>query len=332
MSDQSDRTFSADFRRFFLRGLVVLLPSVLTLWIVVKAYQFVDTTIAEPINRGVRLTMNNAARYWEPLRDGFDPSDARIDAVLAERELATRRAAPSRDAIRAELRQQKIDEWWAERWYMNLIGLGIAIVGVYTAGRLLGGFFGRRIYRRLESVITTLPVFKQVYPYVKQIVDFLFSDEKQMKFSRVVVTEYPRKGIWSMGFMTGPSLRAVAERAGDSVTIFIPSSPTPFTGYTITVPRKDVLEVPISVEEAIRFAVSAGVLVPDHQLVEQAKAHATALETGSKGEAREGQEHESQAHESQENMGKPPVKGGKQPKIGFAGAGGAPGAARGAES
>ena len=62
-------------------------------------------------------------------------------------------------------------------------------------------------------------------------------------------------------------MKSVAEDAGDSVTIFIPSSPTPFTGYTITVPRSEVRELPITVEEAIRFAVSGGVLVPDHQLV-----------------------------------------------------------------
>ena len=60
----SARTFSSDFKRFFIRGLVVLLPSVLTLWILVTAYKFVDNTIAEPINRGVRLAINNLAPHW----------------------------------------------------------------------------------------------------------------------------------------------------------------------------------------------------------------------------------------------------------------------------
>jgi uncharacterized membrane protein len=137
---------------------------------------------------------------------------------------------------------------------------------VYVAGRLLGGFFGRSLYKRIERLITTLPVFKQVYPYVKQIVDFLFSDDKPMQFNRVVAVEYPRKGIWSVGFMTGAPLKSVQDRAGKSVTVFIPSSPTPFTGYTITVSIDDLIELPISVEEAIRFAVSGGVLIPDHQI------------------------------------------------------------------
>lgn len=258
MSQPAARTFTSDFKRFFVRGLVVLLPSVLTLWIVVKAYQFVDSTIAEPINGYVRLAIAEAAAHWEPLRTRFDPSKADIQSAAAAAGLKP----PSEDALRVQLRHENVNTWWAKRWYMDLIGLAVAIVGVYIAGRLLGGFVGRQVYRKFERVFTSLPLFRQVYPYVKQVVDFLFSDDKTVKFSRVVVFEYPRKGIWSIGFQTGPGLRTVEQAPGDCVTIFVPSSPTPFTGYTITLPRSDVLELPITVEEAIRFVVSGGVLVP----------------------------------------------------------------------
>ncbi len=67
----------------------------------------------------------------------------------------------------------------------------MAVLAVYFAGRLLGGFLGRRVQRRIEGVIPSLPVFKQVHPYVQQVVDFLFSDDKPIKFNRVVVVEYP---------------------------------------------------------------------------------------------------------------------------------------------
>jgi len=267
MSDPSARTFSADFKRFFLRGLVVLLPSVLTLWIVVKAYQFVDNTIAEPINRGVRLAMVNTARVWPPLQEAFDPTPEKnpewqtaLDAGLS---------AGEQEATRVRLRRVNIRSWWDAHWYMDLIGLFVAIIVVYIAGRLLGGFFGRRIYRKVEDVITSLPVFKQVYPYVKQVVDFLFSDDRPIKFNRVVLIEYPRKDIWTMGFLTGKSMRSIREQLGNSVSVFIPSSPTPFTGYTMTVRREEVIELPITVEEAIRFTVSGGVLVPTHQRVDE---------------------------------------------------------------
>lgn len=261
MSDPTARTFSSDFKRFFLRGLVVVLPSILTLWIVVKAYQFVDGAIAEPINSSVRAGMNKLAPYWQPLQR-FDPDDEQLATAMT----AAGSKVPPIDLMRAKLRADNIRLWWAEHWYMNLIGLVVAIVAVYVAGRLLGGFLGRRFYRKIERVITSLPVFKQVYPHVKQIVDFLFSDDKQLKFSRVVMVQYPSKGIWSIGFHTGRSMDSINQRAGDSVTVFIPSSPTPFTGYAINVPRSEIIELPISVEEAVRFVVSCGVLVPAHQM------------------------------------------------------------------
>lgn len=304
MADPSARTFTSDFKRFFLRGLVVLLPSVLTLWIVVKAYQFVDGTIAEPINRGVRVTLASAARVYVPLRDFFDPTEEMIAAEMASvpekeiRELANQLLADvpreerteiavseATEQARAMKRQEiedrlratrvgaNIDAWWADHWAMDLIGLAVAIIIVYIAGRLVGGFVGRRTYRQIESFVVQLPIFKQVYPYVKQIVDFLFSDDQPIKFNRVVAVEYPRKGIWSIGFATGAPMRTLKERAGDVMTVFIPSSPTPFTGYTIAVPREDAVEMPISVEEAIRFAVSGGVLVPDHQGPEDKSGH-----------------------------------------------------------
>jgi len=260
MTDPTARTFSSDFKRFFVRGLVVLLPTVLTLWIVVKAYQFVDQAIAEPINGGVRLAMTNLAPYWQPLRTAFDPSESEI--VEAGAELGSK--SPGRDVLIARLRAQNVADWWAAKWYMDVIGLVVAIVSVYVAGRLLGGLLGRSAYRRVERLITSLPIFKQVYPYVKQVVDFLFSaDDKQLKFSRVVMVEYPRRGAWSIGFLTGRAMASVsAGAATESVTVFVPSSPTPFTGYAVNVPMKDVIELPMTVEEAVRFIVSCGVLVP----------------------------------------------------------------------
>ena len=144
--------------------------------------------------------MNNVAKVWDPLAEvaAFKPTD---DEVLAERlSLGFTADDVTQDsAITTRLRAIKIHDWWEARWYMRMIGIIVAIVAVYFAGRLLGGFFGRRIYKRIEVVITTVPVFKQVYPYVKQVVDFLFSDDKQIQFSRVVLVEYPRKGISMTG-------------------------------------------------------------------------------------------------------------------------------------
>ena len=250
MPEENPRSFGADFKRFFIRGLAVLLPSVLTLWILVKAYQFVDSAIAQPINTGIRAGILEASMRWSSLGAFFMPEAADQTQNAFQR---------------AEL-SEAIDFWW-NSWnpYLDWIGILVAILAVYVAGRLLGDFLGRRIHRRIERVITAVPLFKQIYPYVKQVVDFLFSDDKPIKFNRVVVVQYPRKGIWSIGLVTGETMKSIKPESGDAITIFIPSSPTPFTGYTITVPRNEARELPISIDEALRFTISGGVLVPSRE-------------------------------------------------------------------
>jgi uncharacterized membrane protein len=261
MSNQPERTFSGDFKRFFVRGLAVLLPSVLTLWILVQAYRFVNNNIAEPVNQGVRMLLVQLTPRVQLLQRQFEPRDEAVDQAVAERTRIDGKV-PDREMVRLELRRTNVHNWWISWWGMNLIGLAIAILGVYIAGRVVGGLIGPHLWRRIEGLFVRLPVIKQVYPSVKQVVDFFFSAERPVKFSSVVLVEYPSPNIWSIGFLTGPALPSVADHAGECVTVFVPSSPAPFTGWTITVPRSKVIDVQMSVDDAIRFLVSAGVLVP----------------------------------------------------------------------
>ena len=256
--------------RPFLRGLAVLLPSVLTLWLLVKAYQFIDSAIAEPINRGIRSAFIQIPKQFPGLADSLTigPNQQALDAAASTNNIASSDTTAMQE-LSNTLFAESVNTWWAEHPWMNLLGLIVAAIIVYICGRLVGGFLGRTIYKRLENLMVAVPVIRKVYPYIKQLVDFLFSDTDKPKFSRVVAVEYPRKGIWSVGFMTGESLSAIEATIPDSITVFIPSSPTPFTGYTITVPKKDTIDLPITVEEAIRFAVSGGVLIPDHQALVQ---------------------------------------------------------------
>lgn len=265
MSSDPPTTFGADFKRFFVRGLAVLLPSVLTLWILVKAYQFIDRTIAQPINAGVRFALGELATRWPPLERVILSDSAAIEEESIRR-LVSGEPGATPEVVRHDLVTDGIDLWWSE-WAMVLdwIGILVAIVAVYFAGRLVGGFVGRRIHRSLERLIVAVPLFSQLYPSIKRVVDFLFGDDKPLKFNRVVVVQYPRKGIWSIGLVTGDTMRSIQKEAGESITVFIPSSPTPFTGYTITVPRSEAHELPISIDEALLFTISGGVLVPDHE-------------------------------------------------------------------
>jgi uncharacterized membrane protein len=269
-------TFAADFKRFFVRGLAILLPSVLTLWIVWQAYLFLDRQVAEPINSGIRRgvlwviprTFNdNKLPPWFVVNE---------DEVKGFRAMLQRQGTLDAQALlqlpdpglKEELRAVKFKRFWDAHWYFRFIGLIVAVTLIYLAGRILGGFIGRTVYERLEQLLTRIPVIKQVYPHVKQVVEMIFG-EKQIAFKKVVLVEYPRKGIWSIGFVTSSGMSSVSDASGEpALTVFIPSTPTPFTGFTITVPRSEARELAITVDEALRFILTGGVLVPGKQSLE----------------------------------------------------------------
>ena len=155
---------------------------------------------------------------------------------------------------------QPLEDFWND--YLYWVGFVVAVIGVYLIGRLVASFLGRSIWKVLEAALFRTPVVKQIYPNVKQVTDFLLS-ARPFEFSRVVAVEYPRKGVWSLGLVTGSGLAEIKRSAGaNMLTVFIPSSPTPVTGYTITVHRDEVIDLPMSIDEALRFTVIGGVVVP----------------------------------------------------------------------
>lgn len=266
--DKERREFRSDFRRFFGRGLTIVLPSVLTLWILWYAAGFLFRNIAEPINSGIRAATIRLAPELMPasrLPGWYRVNAEQVARARAERERVGLSALPD-DRLESDLRRRQFKEFWDGHWYLQASGLVVAIVLIYLSGRLLGGYIGRKVYARLERLIGRVPGFKQVYPHVKQLVDMVMGD-KPMSFKRVVMVEYPRAGIWSLGLVTSSSIRVVRDRGGGGpvLTIFIPSTPTPFTGFTINVSAEQVIDVPMSIDEAIRFVLTGGVLIPEHQ-------------------------------------------------------------------
>jgi uncharacterized membrane protein len=270
------RTFGGDFKRFFGRGMAILLPSMLTLWILWQAFAFVSHNVGEPINKGIRLLViettplfvrNPAQRpAWYQVTDAdireFHPGKdlsglpAGGGPAVSEKEIAE---------IQHEIRHAKFRKFWDSHWYLSGTGLVVAIILIYLAGLLLGGLIGRRVYARLEALISRVPGFKQIYPHVKQLVELVIGD-KPMAFSRVVLVQFPRPGAWMLAFVTGESLRRVTEHTGQRcVTVFVPHTPTPFTGFTLSVPETDVIDVPVTMDEALRYVITGGVLVPAGQ-------------------------------------------------------------------
>ena len=266
-SAKAERSFGADFRRFFGRGLGILLPSVLTLWILYQLFLFLFNNVGEPINRGLRwavvevmprLVAEEELPPWGVVTSeelGRARTDSSIKGV----------AEMSDAQVTTALRREKFRAYWNQRWYLQATGIVVAIVVIYFAGLLLGGFLGRSIYERAERLLARVPGFKQVYPHVKQVVQMVLG-ETPISFNRVVLVEYPRKGIWSLGLVTSSSMRAVRGCVGsDVLTVFVPSTPTPFTGFAINVPASEAIDIPMTVEEALRYVITGGVLIPEHQ-------------------------------------------------------------------
>ena len=151
---------------------------------------------------------------------------------------------------------------------LSLVAILLILVLLYFLGRLVTVRLGHWFVSRFESgVLGRLPLIRNVYGSAKQVTDFLFS-ENQVEYRRVVAIEYPRRGIWSLGLVTGDSMLDITTAIGEPcVSVLVPSSPMPVTGYTMSVPRSHVLDLNVSVEQALSFCISCGVLVPPHQRV-----------------------------------------------------------------
>jgi len=149
---------------------------------------------------------------------------------------------------------------------LSMIAVCLLMLLIYLLGRIVTVRLGGWFVHKFESLfISSLPVVRHVYGSVKQVTDFLFS-ENQIEVRKVVAFEYPRKGIWSLGFVTGESLLDVSTDAGEPcVSILVPTSPMPMTGYTMSVPKSETIDLDLTVDQAFQYIVSCGVLVPPHQ-------------------------------------------------------------------
>lgn len=255
------------FKGYFLRGLAVLLPTILTIWLFVWGYTFIQDNISIHINRGLVHLVALARQGRVEVSDEEKQDYVRkYKTHVKQVDVATH---AKREDVARDARIRKIKDRLEPFWVQGsgaIAGFIIALIGVCMLGALLASYVGRRLWRRIEKFIMNTPFLRRVYPYVKQVTDFLLAQEEEgnLSFSRVVAVEYPRKGIWSVGLVTGSGLRRVSDTVKkEFITVLIPTSPTPFTGFVIMVPRKNTIDLDITIEQAFRFLVSGGVIAPD---------------------------------------------------------------------
>jgi uncharacterized membrane protein len=145
---------------------------------------------------------------------------------------------------------------------MHIPGLGVVLtlLIVFVTGMVVANFMGRKLVSGWESLLSRIPFVRTIHSAVKQVMETLFSPNGQ-SFRKVLLIEYPRKGVWTLAFQTGEPQGEIRDKAGcDVVTVFVPTTPNPTSGFVIIVPRGEAIEMDMPVEEGLKLIMSLGVV------------------------------------------------------------------------
>ncbi len=156
--------------------------------------------------------------------------------------------------------QYRPEEWLG--FTIPGLGLILTLLVLLVTGVLAANIVGRSMVGLWESLLDRIPVVRSVYSAVKNFTEIVFSGSGQ-SFKKVLLIEYPRKGIYSLAFQTATNLGEVQGRMGEEmICTFVPTTPNPTSGYIIIVPKKDVIELDMEIDEALKMIISLGVVVP----------------------------------------------------------------------
>lgn len=202
MFGRTRHTLTQFLRRSFLTGLLVLVPSVLTLWLCWAGFNLIDQALAGLLR---------AARF-EPFRG---------------------------------------------------LGFILGFLGVLGVGAFANNFVGRKVVSLYETILHRLPVINQLFPAIRRISELVFTDQRNV-FEKVVLVEYPRRGSYVIGFLAAETPRVISDAAGagEMVSIFIPTTPNPTSGFLLLLPRDDVKVLGMTPEQGLKLVMSGGLLAP----------------------------------------------------------------------
>jgi uncharacterized membrane protein len=192
-------------RKYFITGLVVVVPVFLTVYVLLVLFHFIDNILGRFLSVYLKNTL------------GF-----------------------------------------------NLPGLGVLIflLVILTVGFLANRYIGKRIFPLMDRWFSGLPLIRNIYPTFKQVISFILT-QKEFGFKKVVLVEYPSKGIWSLGFLTNEEFQKLSQISNKvMVSIFMPTSPGPFTGVVIFVAKENLQFPDISIADAFKIIISGGVFKP----------------------------------------------------------------------
>jgi uncharacterized membrane protein len=277
------------FRKAVVRGSALLAPPLFTILIFIWVITTVNYYVLEPVTGAVRGALVRAVADTRENLPLADPGDqvAYVDG-LAYHRISAKTFIPKtiHDEVTASpgdtppttamgYYRRYVDLKYLRPYYTVPVFLVVFFLFLYLLGRFLAAGVGRFFWNLGERFVLRVPFVRSVYASVKQVSDFVFT-ERELEFTRVIAVEYPRKGIWSLGFATGESLLDIRSAANEPVvSVLIPTSPIPVTGYTVTVLKSEVIDLNITIDQAVQFIVSCGVVVPPDQFAEvlQARLH-----------------------------------------------------------
>ncbi len=149
-------------------------------------------------------------------------------------------------------------------WYWSLVAILFAMFLLSMVGRLTRFYIGKKLLWFTEEVLLTIPLLNKLYAMIKQV-NSAFASNKTSSFKQVAMVEFPRKGIWSIGFVTGENHPEVSAKSGDTVvSLFVPTTPNPTTGFLCIMNRAEVKILDMSVADGIKYIMSLGAVAPEH--------------------------------------------------------------------
>lgn len=288
-------------RQFIWRGISLIAPPLVTLLVLIWLFNAIEQYVLTPLETAVRFALVEVTSdMLDEAPPGSKPKDANnpdagftFEGFTYVRPPIGRRYIPDHIINYVDANQEYLPKAMqrplsAYDYYSGYVKLRympraftipllllLVLGGLFFLGKFFAAGVGRFFFNAIEGVITQIPLVSNVYSSVKQVTDFVLS-ERDMQFTRVVAVEYPRKDIWSVGFVTSEGLPQLKSALDDDlVAVFLPCSPMPMTGYTINIARRSVLDLDLTVDQAIQFMVSCGVVCPvDRVVIEGAQQSA----------------------------------------------------------
>jgi uncharacterized membrane protein len=266
------------FQIAVLRGLAIVLPPLVTVVIFFWICRTIQIGVLDPLNTGTRdlvAWMITDVRHESDFLPGSSKTNPVLDGVPYQRlqsGVYVRKNVYDKVARRAgegqvpqtsfEVYAAYVELTYFRPFLMIPFFLCLFILALYVLGKFLTAGIGRMFLRLFEGIVGRIPLVRNVYSAVKQVSDFVLT-ERDLHSSRVVAVEYPRRGVWALAMVTGEGLDDVASVASEPVlSVFVPTSPMPMAGFTATVKRSEVVELNITMDQAIQFIVSCGVVIP----------------------------------------------------------------------